>query len=176
MQNRLPYNIQLYIYLYSMSHMHLPCCALLCLVYSSVTGRCCYNMVKYNMILDTTLQWLRLKLKQSFNLQKTPHISPWRVSYGLSFVRILEKIDCIIMAPHCIKYSWDLFTHMHQNCFTGSEHVVSSTHWGRDKMAAVSPTTLSNAFSWMKILEFRLKFHWSLFLRVQLTIIQHWFR
>ena len=34
---------------------------------------------------------------------------------------------------------------------------------------------LSNAFSWMKILEFRLKFHWSLFLRVLLTIFQHWF-
>ena len=29
------------------------------------------------------------------------------------------------------------------------------THWGRDKMAAFSQTTLSNAFSWMKILEFR---------------------
>ena len=37
-------------------------------------------------------------------------------------------------------------------------------------MAAVSQTTLSNAFSWMKMLEFRLRFHWSLFLRVQLTI------
>ena len=50
------------------------------------------------------------------------------------------------------------------------------THWGRDKMAAISQTTLSNAFSWMKLLEFRLKFHWSLFLRAQLTIFQHWFR
>ena len=50
------------------------------------------------------------------------------------------------------------------------------THWGRDKMATFSQTTLSNAFSLMKILEFRLKFHWSLFLRVQLTIFQHWFR
>ena len=37
------------------------------------------------------------------------------------------------------------------------------THWGRDKMAAISQTTLSNAFSWMKMLEFWLKFHWSLF-------------
>ena len=27
----------------------------------------------------------------------------------------------------------------------------------------------------MKMLEFRLKFHWILFLRVQLTIFQHWF-
>ena len=50
------------------------------------------------------------------------------------------------------------------------------THWGRDKMATISQTTLSIAFSWMKMLEFRLNFHWSLFLRVQLTIFQHWFR
>ena len=50
------------------------------------------------------------------------------------------------------------------------------THWGRDKMAAISLTTLSNAFSWMTMLEFRIKFHWSLFIRVQLTISQHWFR
>ena len=40
----------------------------------------------------------------------------------------------------------------------------------------VSQTTLSNAFSWMKMLEFRFRFHWSLFLRVQLAIIQHWVR
>ena len=50
------------------------------------------------------------------------------------------------------------------------------THWGRDKMAAISQTTLSIAFSLMKMVEFSLKFHWSLFIRVQLTIFQHWFR
>ena len=50
------------------------------------------------------------------------------------------------------------------------------THWGRDKMAAIFQTTLSNAFSWIRILEFWLRFHWSLFLRVQLTIFHHWFR
>ena len=48
------------------------------------------------------------------------------------------------------------------------------THWGRDKMDAFSQTT--NAFSWTKIFEFRLKFHWSLFIRVRSTIFQHWFR
>ena len=52
----------------------------------------------------------------------------------------------------------------------------SLTHWGRDKMAAIFQTTFSNAFSWMKMFEFRLRFHWSLFPRVQLTIFQHWFR
>ena len=43
-------------------------------------------------------------------------------------------------------------------------------------MAAIFQTTFSNAFSLKKMLEFRLKFHWNLFLRVQSTIFQHWFR
>ena len=50
------------------------------------------------------------------------------------------------------------------------------THWGRDKIAAISQTIFWNTFSWMKMCEFRLRFHWSLFLRVQLTMFQHWFR
>ena len=49
------------------------------------------------------------------------------------------------------------------------------THWGRDKMAVVFQTTFSNAFSWMKMYEFPLRFHWSLFLRFELTIFQQWF-
>ena len=44
--------------------------------------------------------------------------------------------------------------------------VWSLTHWGRDKMDAISQTTFWRAFSWMKMYEFRLKFHWNLFLRV----------
>ena len=55
-------------------------------------------------------------------------------------------------------------------------HSPSLTHWGRDKMDAISQTIFSSAFSGMEMFEFRLKFHWSLFLRVQLTIFQHWFR
>ena len=50
------------------------------------------------------------------------------------------------------------------------------THWGRDKMDAISQTTFSNTFSWMKMHEFRLRFHWRLLLRFELTIFQHWFR
>ena len=55
-------------------------------------------------------------------------------------------------------------------------HHMLLTHWGRDKMAAISQTTHSNAFSWIKMLEIRLIFHWSLFLRVESTILHHWFR
>ena len=50
------------------------------------------------------------------------------------------------------------------------------THLPLDKMPAISQTTFSNAFSWMKNFVFWLKFHRSLFLRVQLTINQLWFR
>ena len=53
---------------------------------------------------------------------------------------------------------------------------VSLTHLPLDKMAAISQTISSDAFWWMKIFVFWLKFHWSLFLRVSLTITKHWFR
>ena len=56
-----------------------------------------------------------------------------------------------------------------------SLNVNGLTHWGRDKMDAISQTTLSNPFSWMKIFDFWLKFHWSLFVRFQLTVFHHWF-
>ena len=66
------------------------------------------------------------------------------------------------------------------NCAVRMDGIVRKlfclTHWGRDKMSFFSQTTLSNAFSWMKMLEFRLRFHWSLFLRFQLTLFQHCFR
>ena len=54
-------------------------------------------------------------------------------------------------------------------------HVCVNTQ-AETKMGTIFQTTFSNAFSWMKMYKFRLKFHWSLFLWVQLTISQHWFR
>ena len=50
------------------------------------------------------------------------------------------------------------------------------THWGQDNIADIFQTIFSNAFHWMKMFEFQIQFDLSLFLRVQLTIIQHWFR
>ena len=35
------------------------------------------------------------------------------------------------------------------------------TYWGRDKTAAIFQTTFSNAFSWMKMYRFPLRFQWS---------------
>ena len=50
------------------------------------------------------------------------------------------------------------------------------THLPLNKMAAILQTTYSSAFSWMKMLEVRLKLYWNLFLMVKLTISQCWFR
>ena len=45
----------------------------------------------------------------------------------------------------------------------------------RNKTAAISQVTFSNAVSLMKIFVFWFKFYRSLLLRVQMTINQHWF-
>ena len=49
-------------------------------------------------------------------------------------------------------------------------------YWGQNEIYNISQTTFSNVFSSMEMFEFRLKFHESLFLTVQLLILQHWFR
>ena len=46
----------------------------------------------------------------------------------------------------------------------GIDILTVLTHWVRDEMDNISQTTFPNAFSWMNLFEFRLKFHWSLYL------------
>ena len=65
---------------------------------------------------------------------------------------------------------------LHVTYIRGYTVCLHLIHWGRDKMAAIFRTTFTNVFSWMKMYKFRLKFHCSLFQRVQLRISQHWFR
>ena len=60
--------------------------------------------------------------------------------------------------------------------FEGGWKVRSINTLRPRQLAAIFQTTFSNAFSWMKMYLFRLRFHWSLFLVVQLVIFQHWFR
>ena len=80
----------------------------------------------------------------------------------------------IILARNWPWSTWYILCRI--GCFTIfliTASVLALTHWDRDKMSALSQTTLSNAFSWMQMLEFRLKCHLNLFIRVQLTIFQH---
>ena len=63
---------------------------------------------RYDMILHTAVQWLKQNINQSLNSQKTPHILPSGVSYGLSVVKILQKFNCVIVAPNCTVLNADI--------------------------------------------------------------------
>ena len=60
---------------------------------------CCYNAVQQNTF-HTALHYLEQNVNQSLNSQKAPHISPWRVRYGVSIEGIWENIDHIVTALH----------------------------------------------------------------------------
>ena len=106
----------------------------------------------------------------------------WDISFGKfgglpTLVAFPENLFARQEHINCFKYErqrvhWNAPHHWMPN-FT--RHSVL-THWGRDKIDAILQTAFLNAISWMKMFEFRLKFHWSLFLKVQLTIFQHCFR
>ena len=56
-----------------------------------------------------------------------------------------------------------------------SPYTQTLTLWGRDEMTVIFQTSFSNGFSWMGMYEFWLCRR-SLFLAVQVTIFQQWFR
>ena len=53
---------------------------------------------------------------------------------------------------------------------------AASIHYGRDKMAAISQTTFSNAFSWLRIIAVWFEFHWNFIWRVPFAIRHNWHR
>ena len=62
--------------------------------WSAVTTRCyiTWEYIKH---------WPRENFNQGLNSQLTPHMLPSRASYGVSLLRIMEKIHRVITAPHC---------------------------------------------------------------------------
>ena len=68
------------------------------------TVKCRYSAVNNSKILHRWSQELGQNIYQMLNPQNTPHTSPWRESYGVSSVKICEKTDRVITAPHCIYF------------------------------------------------------------------------
>ena len=127
----------------------------------------------YGYLIVKGVTWLHLKIghqdsSASYARQGDKTYKCWQWMYKKTkCIVIFFIILCLILLIHmCVLHRQTGMILPHQWL----------THWGRDKMDAISQTPFSNAFSWMKMFEYRLKFHWSLFLRVQLTISQHWFR
>ena len=122
------------------------------------------------------------------------YIAGWRFNVNGNFKGIIFREEEFVSRWHQIyllfisvqtKNNPTLNTTIQDVHYTGSSvykpfdiHLYHNllTHWGRDKMSAIFSTTFSNAFSWMKMYEICLIFHWSLFLGFELTIFQHWFR
>ena len=71
-----------------------------------------------------------------------------------------------------------MISHWEDHSSEANTHLLTETltHWGRDKMDGIFQTAFSNAFPWMKMYEFWLRFHWIMFPGVELTIFQHQFR
>ena len=84
---------------------------------------------------------------------------------------------CPLITNACCGLAGMLAPSPDKKCTSTAIHgTFSLTHWGWDKMAAFFQTTCSDAFSWIKMYQLRLKFHCSLFAMVQLTTFQHWIR
>ena len=115
--------------------------------------------------------WNVINVMQDVPCSEKIHYNIWRIKYAVIVTGTLSVLLAVGVGNPQKTSDFTMETP------SNIAFMVSlSTHWGRDKMDAISQTTFSNAFSWMKMSEYRLKFHWSLFLRVQLTISQYWFR
>ena len=77
--------------------------------------------------------------------------------------------ECVII------HAWPFFSESNGCCYVANK-VINTSRPRQNSIAAILQKTLSNAFSRMNMLEFRLQFRWSSFLRVQSTIFQHWVR
>ena len=90
--------------------------------------------------------------KESHNLESVPYRIEWSSA--------TEKIQYIISSAMVTKLVKRLTAAGYHK-----ERVFKNylTNWGRDEIDAILQTTFWSAFSWLKMFEFRLKFHWSLF-------------
>ena len=129
--------------------------------------KCCLQYVSHfvEAIMLITVLWCKHYVSIMASTQKKKNMKINLTSSTSISHEICTHMCCALFCCGHISLLVDLF-----------DLPIFLTHWGQDKMAAIFQTTFSNGFPWMKMHEFRLTFHWSLFLGVQLTIIQHWFR
>ena len=89
-------------------------------------------------------------------ISKLPQHKIWFAFLNITCI-VHHAEDGFCFPSLCFRLIWCCMLHS----LTWSH--LNLTHWGQDKMAVFSQTTFSNAFCSMKMFEFRLHFHWSLF-------------
>ena len=123
---------------------------------------------EYKLKLNACVSWTSLRIWFT-NKLNTIHVSNiWFRVYAVDYI-----INILVSDNKCSNLD-NIFGASITQWFHKPESDI--LHWVRDKTAAISQIIFLNAFPWMKMHEFRLRFHWSLFLSAQLSIFQHWFR
>ena len=87
-----------------------------------------------------------------------------------NLIFIIWNMSVILFLSQCLSFPLQQWVMAQKEVIWQQQKIYQAklTHWGRDKIAAISQTTFSNAFSnAIKMYEFRLRFHWSLFLRFE---------
>ena len=110
------------------------------------------------------------------------HLYVWSVNASL--IQFIQQRAAVILTTiSSVLYDWRyLFSSPIMVCCPSHQWIIDSTNaqgltnLPLDKMASTFTDDILKCFSWMKILEFLFNFHWSLLLRVKLTISQYWFR
>ena len=130
---------------------------------------CKYDLQFLTCSLDDAIWYCRILPTQSTLVHLmvccliAPVHYPSQCWLNLNCEFIAEVSDCVWILYEGLTFSYEC------------KYMYELTHWGRDQMASISQTTHSNAFSWMKMCEFRLRLHWCLSTGLELTIFQHWF-
>ena len=93
------------------------------------------------------------------------HKGQWRGSlmFSLIYVWIIGWVnngEAGDLRRHCAHYDVIVMGPLNIRSTDFVTTVPASTHLPLDKMAAISQTTFSNEFSWMKSFVFRFEFHW----------------
>ena len=133
------------------------------------------------MVLKLKVKTFHLKHQKNLSVQATEHALQLMPTSQLLMPCILDSPDhqqpwYKLCNTQLLVFIWGEFYWTTHTASMWRNDIDGLTHWGRDKMYAISQTTFWSAFSWMKMYKLPLRFHWSLFLCVQLTIFQHWFR
>ena len=135
-----------------------------------------FNIFTFLFQCKCTRSWVHTVLTQ--------HLLPnhgWNNSPSYIYITVQRVAHC---HPYLIWFSWPTCHWIHFSWWSISACpdvaaavlAVVLIHWGWNKMAAILQMTFSNAFSSIKMYEFHLIFHWCLFIGVQLTVFQQWFR
>ena len=94
------------------------------------------------MCSDLSITYSTTMIVAEHKSEQTLHISPSQTSYGVSFVRILEKNDCVITAPHCTLYMYLSILHIINLVAICISQLFILTHWS---------LVMHICFSWLSL-------------------------